>query len=84
MFAFWMHLFDSLNFGNYYGPTMAIMRQVFSSILKYLILWVLSLLIFASITIVWLGDDSNYATINLAISSLLFTSLGLQDFPEID
>ena len=60
------------------------MNQVVGSLLKYFVIWVLCLLLFASITVVWLGDDPNYATLNLAISSLLFTSFGMQDSPEMD
>ena len=82
MFSLWMHFLHQLNLGNLYGPTMAIVNEVVASLFKYFTLWVLSLLLFAGIAIIWLGDDPNYESLNLAISSLLFTSVGMQDTPD--
>ena len=84
MFSLWMHLFDQVNLGPMFGQTMVIVNEIVFSLMKYLVLWACSLLLFAGITIIWLGDDPNYATLNQAISSLLFTSFGMQDTTDID
>ena len=75
--ALWFHLIDGLKVTSLFGPSFANAKHVFSSIVNYFVMWLMSLMLFACITIIWLGDEQNYATFNSAIYSLLFTSIGL-------
>ena len=62
--SLWIHLIDGLKVTNWFGSSFAKVRHVISSIKNYFLMWLVSLALFACISIIWLGDESNYATFN--------------------
>ena len=67
------------------GSYVIMLRLAASEFAKFLALWLISLLFFGGVTVVWLGEYSDYSTIGRALESLYLTAFGLQEWPvEID
>ena len=59
------------------GAYIIMIRLAAFEFAKFLIIWFISLSFFGCITVVWLGDYSEYSDFSTALQSLTLTTIGL-------
>lgn len=79
--AWWIYFLARLQMHRGLGSYVIMIRLATAELIKFLLFWIVSLAIFASVTVIWFGEFQGYTTFGEALESLCFTSFGLKDMP---
>lgn len=78
----WVYFCSRLQMHRRIGAFIIMLRLAVFEFAKLILFWVLSLVFFASVTVVWFGEFEGYKTFSDALESLYSTPFGMKDFPE--
>jgi hypothetical protein len=79
--AWWIYFLARLQMHRDVGAYVIMIRLAAAEFAKFLLFWLVSLSLFASVTVIWFGEFHGYDSFGEALESLCLTSFGLKDMP---
>lgn len=78
----WIYFLSRLQMHRGIGSYVIMIRLAALEFGKFLVFWLISITFFGSITVVWLGDFTDYDDFGKAIQSLVLVTIGLWEGPS--
>lgn len=78
----WVFFISRLQMHRQVGTFVIMLRLAAFEFTKLILFWVISLVLFASVTVVWFGEFDGYKNFSDALESLYLAPFGLREFPE--